>query len=182
VAYGKASVTEVSWAEINARYCGQFNIEKASALLVDSKYSKLNIDEVSSLVCDSKYDGINVEKAKNIVVTSGYTNLTFGTVTKKLEVETRYGNISVENIPSGFEMMSVKAGYCSVRLGIDPSACYKLNANSSYGSIKVDDEEFSPNKRIIGNTSTELEGQVGNCSNTASSVDVSVSYGSAKLY
>ncbi len=182
VAYGKATVDAMGWAEINARYCGQFNIEKASALLVDSRYSKVSIGDVSSLVCESKYDGYNVSNANNIVVSSGYTNLNFGTITKKLEVETRYGNLSVERIPAGFEKVSVEAGYCAVRLGIDPAACYMLNAESSYGSIKVDDAIFSPVKRIIGNTSTELEGKVGGCSNPAAIVSVDASYGSVKLY
>ena len=30
-------------------------------------------------------------------------------------------------IPAGFEKVTVKAGYCAVKLGIDPAACYKLN-------------------------------------------------------
>ena len=54
VAYGKASVDELGWAEINARYCGQFSIDRATALLVDSRYSKISVGEVSSLVADSQ--------------------------------------------------------------------------------------------------------------------------------
>ena len=182
VAYGKATIGDVSWAEINSRYCGQFSIDKATALLVDSKYSKLTIGEISSLVCESKYDGYSVTKANNIMMTSGYTNLNFGTVSKKVEVDTRYGNLTVDRVPEGFESVSVKAAYCAVKLGIDPSACYSLEAKSSYGNVKLDDSNFSPDKRIVGNTSTELAGQVGKCSNPASKVEVSASYGSVKLY
>jgi len=182
VSYGKASADELGWAEIYARYCGQFDIDKATALLVDSRYSKISVGEVSSLVADSKYDGYNVISANNIVIVSGYTNLNFEKVIKKLDVETKYGNLSVNNIPAGFEKLTVKAGYCAVKLAIDPAACYKLTANSSYGSIKVDDANFSPDKRIIGNTSSELSGKVGSCSNPASEVIVTTSYGSARLY
>ncbi|HUW93333.1 MAG TPA: hypothetical protein VMV74_09220 [Bacteroidales bacterium] len=182
VAYGKATVDEVSWAEVNARYCGQFSITKATALLMDTRYSKISIGAVSSLVCDSKYDGYNVEEAANIIAMSGYTNLSFQSVNKKLEVETKYGNLSVDRVPAGFEMIKVKAGYCSVRLGIESGACYTLDANSSYGSVKVDDGTFSPDKRIIGNTSSELAGKVGKCANPQSSIAITISYGSAKLY
>jgi hypothetical protein len=182
VAYGKASADELGWAEINARYCGQFEVGKATALLVDSKYSKVSVGDVSSLVAESKYDGYTVTSANNIVIVSGYTNLTFEKVNKKLDVETKYGNLTVNRIPSGFENIAVKAGYCSVKLAIDPSACYKLSANSSYGGIKVDDENFSPDKRIIGNTSSEMTGKVGKCSNPTSEVTVTTSYGSARLY
>jgi len=182
VAYGKATVDEVSWAEINARYCGQFTVAKATALLADTRYSKISIGEVSSLVSESKYDGYNVDKAVNIIAIAGYTNLSFGSVSKKLDVETKYGNLSVDRVPAGFENIKVKAAYCSVRLGIEPGACYMLNATSSYGGVKVDEAGFSPDKRIINNTSSELAGKVGSCANPKSTVDVAISYGSAKLY
>ena len=181
VAYGKATVEELGWAEINARYCGMFSVQRATALLVDSRYSKISVGEVSSLVADSKYDGYVVTNANNLVLTGGYTDLNFKRVNKKLEVETKYGNLAVERIPAGFEKITVKAGYCAVRLGIDPAACYMLDATTSYGSLKVDDTSFSPERRIIGNTSSEMAGKVGTCSNPAAVVKVTASYGSVRL-
>jgi hypothetical protein len=182
VAYGKATIDELGWAEINARYCGMFSVERAVALLIDSKYSQVSVDEVSSLVADSKYDGYSIDAANNIVVMGGYTDLKFGRVNKKLEVETKYGNLSVEKIPADFESVTVKAGYCGVRLGIDPAACYMLDASSSYGSIRIDDARFSPERRIAGNTSTELAGKVGSCSDPSATVKINTSYGSVRLY
>ena len=181
VAYGKATVDELGWAEINARYCGMFSVRRATAVLVDSRYSKISLEEVSSLVADSKYDGYIVTNANNIVLMGGYTDLNFKKVNKKLEVETKYGNLAVERIPAGFEKITVKAGYCAVRLGIDPAACYMLEATTSYGSLKVDDTSFSPEKRIVGNTSSEMAGKVGKCSNPTSQVKVTASYGSVRL-
>ncbi len=181
IAYGKGSAYDLGWAEINTRYVGMFNIDKAQALLIDSKYSKISVGEVSSLVADSKYDGYNVTAASNIVVMGGYTDFRFGKVTRKLEVETKYGNLLVDNIPAGFEEVTIKAGYCSMRLGINPEACYKLDASVSYGNIKMDDEKFSPDRRIIGNTSSELTGKAGNCRNPKSEVKIVASYGSVRL-
>lgn len=182
VAYGKGTVEELGWAEINTRYCGMFSVVRATALLVDSKYSKVSVTEVSSLVADSKYDGYTVGAANNIVVIGGYTDLNFKMVNKKLEVETKYGNLNVDRIPAGFEKVTVKAGYCAVKLGIDPEACYRLDANSSYGSVKIDDAKFSPDRRIVGNTSTELAGKVGKCANPTSEVTINASYGSVRLF
>jgi hypothetical protein len=181
VAYGKATVYELGWAEINARYVGMFSVEKAKALLIDSKYSKVSVGEASSIVTDSKYDGYSIGTVNNIVAMGGYTDFNFKKVNKKLDVETKYGNLSVEMVPAGFEKLSVKAGYCGVKLAIDPSACYRLDAKSSYGSIKFDDSLFSPDRRIIGNTSSEIAGKVGKCGNTASEVTIDTSYGSVRL-
>jgi len=182
VAYGKGTVEELGWAEINTRYCGMFSVARATALLIDSKYSKISVTEVSSLVADSKYDGYTVGAVNNIVVLGGYTDLNFKRVNKKLEVETKYGNLNVDRVPAGFEKVTVKAGYCAVKLGIDPEACYRLDANSSYGSVKIDDANFSPDRRIVGNTSTEMAGKVGKCANPTSTVTINASYGSVRLF
>lgn len=181
LAYGKATAYELGWAEINTRYVGMLSVERATALLIDSKYSKVSVNEVSSLVADSKYDGYTVGEVNNIVVMGGYTDLKFSRVNKKLDVDTKYGNLSVDVIPPRFEKVTVKAGYCAVRLGIDPAACYRLDATSSYGSIKLDEGLFSPDRRIVGNTSTEMAGKVGRCDRPRAEVSITTSYGSVKL-
>lgn len=181
LAYGKATAYELGWAEINARYVGMLSIERAQALLLDSKYSKVSVGEVSSLVTDSKYDGYSVGAANNIVAMGGYTDFKFKRVNRKLEVETKYGNLTVDVIPAEFESVNVKAGYCAVKLGIAPGACYRLDARTSYGSLKMDDSNFAPDRRIQGNTSTEMAGRVGNCANPRSEVVINTSYGSVRI-
>jgi hypothetical protein len=182
VAYGKAEIKELSWGKIEARYCGQFNIEKATALAIDSKYSKMNIDEVSSVVCESKYDNYNLGSVGNFVAVGGYTNFNIKTVTKKIDVQTKYGNLIVDRIPANFKSVDVTAGYCTVKLGIDPAACYSLKAESRYGGIKLDDSNFEPQTRIIGSTNSEVSGVVGKCKEPESTVNVTTSYGSVSLY
>ena len=182
IAYGKAEITEMSWATVSARYCNQFDIDKATAITVESKYSKFNIEEASSVVCDSKYDNYSVGKVKNFVAAGGYTSFKLESVASKLSVQTKYGNLSVESIPEGFSQMDVEASYCSVKLGISSSACYNLNAQSRYGGVKLDDDNFEPVTRIVGNNSAEIKGLVGNCKNPASSVNITASYGSVTLF
>jgi hypothetical protein len=182
VAYGKAEVDELNWAEINSRYCGQFKIENATALLIDSKYSKLSLGDVSSVVCESKYDGYDLGNVNNFVAVAGYTNIKIESVSKKIDVQTKYGNLIVESIPAGFDKISISSGYCTVKLAINPSACYNLQAESKYGGIKIDDSNFDPTTRIIGNTNSEVSGKVGKCQNPTSNVTISASYGSVTLY
>ncbi len=182
LAYGNATIGELGWASINARYAGMITIEKARALTVDTKYSKLSVNEVNSLVSDSKYDGYTIGRVRNIVFSGAYTNMNFKRVDSRLEVETKYGNLTVDQIPSHFESLIVRSGYCSVKLGIDKSSCYQLNASSSYGGIRYDKENFTSVRYIAGNNSTTLEGKVGNCTSPRSEVNIKASYGSVLLY
>ena len=68
-----------------------------------------------------------------------------------------------------------------VRLGIDESASYKLDAQVSYGGLKYNEENFKNQKRIVENNSHQVSGIVGGAENPSASVNIVASYGTVKL-
>lgn len=182
LAYGKASIDEAGWLDIYVRYSNPLEITKSQALLVDCRYSKLEIGETSSVVGETKYGEVGIEKAKNLVLTGGYTSFNVGELTKKLNFQGNYGSLSVEKIPAGFESLEVDVHYLGVRLGIDESASYNLDAHTSYGGVKFNEENFKHEKHIVENNSTTLTGTVGNVAAPTATVKITSSYGQVKLY
>lgn len=182
IAYGRVTVDEAGWLDIYSRYSPSMRIEKSRALLLDSKYSKIQIGETSSLVGESRYDNIRIENINNLIFESGYDDINIGRLSKKLEFKGSYGSFSADEVPAGFEALSIETRYTGVQLGIDENASYKLDARVSYGGLKIDEDKFKYQKRIIGNTSNETSGIVGNEENPASEVNIQASYGSVKLY
>ena len=51
--------------------------------------------------------------------------------------------------------------YMGIKLGIDESANYKLDAKLSYGGLKYNEDKFRNQKRIIENNSSEISGTIG---------------------
>jgi hypothetical protein len=182
LSYGKGSIDEAGWMDIYVRYCNSLEISKSKALLVDSKYSKLRIGETSSIVGENKYDNIVIDKINNLVITGGYSTIEVGEIAKKLNFQGSYGSFSVDKIPAGFESIDVDVNYMGVRLGIDEGASYNLDAHSSYGSIKFNQDNFKNQKHIVENNSTTLTGVVGKESAPTATVKVDASYGQIKLY
>lgn len=180
IAYGKGSVEEAGWLDVNLRYCGTTNIDKSQALLLDSKYSKLVIGETSSIVGVAKYDNMRIESINNLVLDNGYTEVNIGTLTKKLEYEGSYGSFTIDRIPAGFESLDVETHYMGVRLGIEDNANYNLDARVSYGGLKYNEDNFNAQRRIIENNSNEVSGTVGK-DGTAARVKVVASYGTVRL-
>jgi hypothetical protein len=181
LAYGKGTIDEAGWLDVTLRYVGKLEITKCQALLLDSKYSKLSLGETSSLVGASKYDNIKIENIKNLVLENGYTETRIGVLTKKLDYKGNYGSFSVEDIPSGFESIDTETHYMGVRLGIAESANYKLNAKVTYGGLKYNELNFKNHNRVIGNSSSEISGTVGNEESPSSTVNIVASYGSVRL-
>lgn len=182
VAYGKGSVEEAGWIDVYARFCSSLEIVKSQALLIDSRYSKFKIGNTSSIVSDSRYDTYGIETINNLVMEAGYTTTNIGSLTKKLNYEAGYSSLNIEIVPAGFETIDAEVRYTQVRMGISESANYRLEGKSSYGGIKLNEDKFKYQKRIVENTSTEISGVVGNGESPTAKVTVSASYGSIKLY
>jgi hypothetical protein len=181
LAYGKGSIDEAGWLDLTARYVGSLEITKSQALLIDSKYSKLAIGETSSIVGDSKYDNLKIESINNLVLNNGYTETNIGVLSKKLKYEGSYGSFTVDQVKEGFESIDVDTRYMGVKLGIDESACYRLEAKVSYGELKYNEENFKNERRIIENNSSEVSGIVGKEESPKATVNVNASYGSVRL-
>jgi hypothetical protein len=181
LAYGKGTIDETGWLDLNERYVGSMEIAKSQALLLDSKYSKIIIGETSSIVGESKYDNIKIENINNLVLENGYTEVNIGELTKKLTYNGSYGSFSIDRIPAGFESLDVETHYMGVKLGIEESASYKLEAKVTYGGLKYNEDNFKNQRRIVENNSHEVSGTVGNEENPSSRVNVLASYGNVKL-
>lgn len=182
IAYGEGSIEEAGWLDLGLSYCRSLDISKSQALLVDSRYSTLNIGTTSSVVGDTKYGELSIKMINNLVLQSGYTAITIDELSKKLNFQGHYRSFSIDRIPAGFESVEIDTDYMDIELGIDQSASYNLDAHSSYGSIKFDQENFKNEKHIVENNSTTLTGVVGKESNPASKVNIITSYGQVRLY
>jgi hypothetical protein len=182
IAYGKVSIDEAGWLSIYSRYSYSLEIVKSQALLLDSRNSKLKIGETSSLVGETDYRELVIDKINNLFLKGSYASVEVGELMKKLNFKGSYGSLSVGKIPSGFESVDVDISYMGVKLGIDESASYDLDAHSSYGGIKFNENNFKHEKHIVENTSTTLTGTVGKESAPTAKVKISASYGEVKLY
>ena len=182
LAYGKGTIDEAGWLDLTIRYVGSMDITKSQALLLDSKYSKLSLGETSSVVGESKYDNIRIESINNLVLENGYTEVNIGVLTKKLRYDGSYGSFSIERVPADFESIDVETRYMGVRLGIEESANYKLDAKVSYGGLKYNEDNFKNQRRIVENNSNEVAGIVGKEESPTATVNIVASYGSVKLY
>jgi len=182
LSYGKGSIDETGWIDATIRYCGNFEVSKCQALLLDSKYSSVQIGTISSLVGESKYDKLRIDEINNLVLNAGYADINIGSLNKKLEFTGGYGSLNVDMVPAGFESVSTDTHYMGIKVAIDGSANYRLDGHVTYGSLKFNEDNFLNQHRIIENNSTEIRGVVGKESNPSAKVTVESSYGGVRLY
>ncbi|MGC9374643.1 MAG: hypothetical protein ACP5DQ_06335 [Bacteroidales bacterium] len=176
--YSKGTIDECEWLNVTLKY-SKLEIEQSKALIAVTKYSKLYVDQSSSIVCESKYDDYKIGVLSNFVGTAGYTELTFKEVSKLLDVENRYGGISVDFIPKGFEKIDIDNEYGGIKLGMDANASYQIKGYAKYADI--DYPETGRVSRIKESNSLSVEGIVGEDEKTKSEVYIQTKYGNVKL-
>jgi len=182
IGYGKMLVKSGNWLDLYLRYATLAELPSCQALLIDSKYSKLRIGTVNSAVITARYDNYSIDNINNLVIDKGYTTLSVNNAGKKISIEGSCGSVNIDHVSKDFEMIEVNTRYTGVRLGIDPAASYRLEGRSSYSGIRVPEELLTVRKRIVENTSTEIEGLIGKNKDATAYVKVESSYGSVKLY
>lgn len=178
LAYSNGTIKECEWLKLTLKY-SKLEIEKSKALIAVTKYSKLYVDNASSIVSESKYDTYKIGKVANFVTTAAYTDFKFVEIYKKLEVENRYGGITVEHMPGDFEKIDIDNEYGNVKIGLEAGTSYQLNGIAKYGDIEY--PEGGRISRIKETTETTVNGIVGNNDKTASVVEITTKYGSVNL-
>ncbi len=175
---GTSMINECNWLNLTLKY-STLEIEKCKALIAATKYSTLNVDNASSIVCESKYDTYNIGTISNFVGTTAYTEMNFKEVSKLLEVDNRYGGISVDYIPKGFEKINIENEYGGIKIAVDANASYQIKGYAKYADI--DYLETGNVSRIKESNSLTVEGTVGEDDNTKSKVHIQTKYGNVKL-
>jgi hypothetical protein len=179
LSYSNGSIQETKWIEADMKY-SKLSITESKALAILSKYSKLYITNGSSVVSESKYDTYEIEKLSNLVTNAAYSHFKIDQLSGKLQVDTKYTDIIVERIHAGFENIKVNNSYGSYKLGIDPSASYKINGYAKYCQI-IYPENNARVSRINENSEMKIDGYVGQEQAAKAEVSITSHYGNIKL-
>ncbi len=176
--HGQGFINEANWLALNIKYY-ELDIALAQALLIESKHSEIQVENASSIVSESGYDKVKIGKLNNFVGTGSYTTLEIDELTRKLELDTRYGRCVVGYIHPGFESISVKSSYTQHTLGIDPEATYEIEGKASFSDIKT--PSTGNISKIKENTSITLSGTVGAGDPGGSRVYIETRFGDVSL-
>ncbi|MBN2813771.1 MAG: hypothetical protein JXQ80_06810, partial [Bacteroidales bacterium] len=174
LSYSNGTIQECRWIELDIKY-SKINISDSKALVILSKYSKVFVTNGTSIVSESKYDTYEIGKLNNFVTTAAYGHFSINELTGKLQVDTKYSDVLVDQIPAGFEAIKVTNSYGNYRLGITGDASYRLNGYAKYCSI-IYPENISRLNRFNENNEMKITGIVGADQQADAEVNVTSHY------
>ncbi len=178
LSYGKAEISECNWLSFNLNY-HKIKINKGVALVFVSAFSTIEVNSCRTMVTDSKYDIYKIADISNFTTEGKYSSYKIESIDNKLFAETKYGNISANDISQSFDKIDIKASFTNIKLNFSDKASYYLDANINYGNIETP-KKSNINKHITFSDKT-VQGIIGTNKNTTSSVILQCKYGNIDL-
>jgi hypothetical protein len=178
IAYSKANIGEVKNLSLVLSYSPDFKLGKGNNLKIESRYSGVNIDNGKQIDANSKYDHYDINNIDTLIINSMYTGISVNKLNKKLSLINGYGNVTIKEIPAGFESITIQNKYAGIKLGIASDASYKINGKVRFSNIKHPEGKLN---KIRANNNYEVNGTIGNSENPKSSVLIDSSYGIVNL-
>ncbi len=178
VKFGKANIDWIKGAVMILKY-SEFNTGYAGSLNLNSSYSDLSADKIIAL--DALFEGGNIKITDLSVITgkSKFSDITIGTLGKKIEMTNNYGNFTVRTIPVDFASINVTNSYGNIDLGITRPASYTLDADMHFCNLDYDKTSFRADYLNDSSHDLQVRGTFG--TDPKGTVKVSSNYGNVSL-
>lgn len=151
LAYGNGTINRVGNASIESAHC-TLNFKEAQDLEIDSKYSTISVEKAGDIRCDTKYDtyklgevgefrntgkydNLEIQRAESVYLDSDYTHFFARSITKNIDLEMSYGDVTVEELTRGFSAANLLGEYSDFKLGVASGTNFELDANATYAGI-----------------------------------------------
>ncbi len=139
LAYSNGVIDQAGSLKLDLSF-SKIEVEKADVFTAQTKYSGINAITCNSFFCESKYDNFKFDEVKNLSGNLQYSNLKAGKFSGKLELETSYTGVKIEQVLPSFESIKINNSRGSYKIGIHPETSFDLYGNSSRGEFDL--EEF----------------------------------------
>jgi hypothetical protein len=175
-----STIDSMKDGDINIDY-STLTIENATKVDLSMDYSTMNFNSVEDLSFSADYGSLVVDNVDSADGTGDYTGLKFGTVNKRLKLNTDYGNIRIKNLAEGFEDINIDTEFASVKIGMAPNISFDFVIDLQYAGFKRDDSNINMRKSIKKNNKAYYEGTYGK-GNSNSKITIKSEYGGVTFY
>ena len=170
----KSSIGFMKNGTIKANYSG-FTLGKADEIKLSGNYNNTEILDIKSLDYNCDYGKIIIEKSQDLIGRSNYLTSRIGTITGSANLNSTYGNISIEKLTSTTNNISIMASYTQVKLGFERSFDFNFSINTSYSNFKGENI-VNVTKSSKDGSNKMYSGYHGSPS-TSNSININSSYG-----
>lgn len=166
--------------KINADY-SSFTLKRVGKLQLIADYTQSKIEYAEELSYNCDYGALLIGDIGILKGNGDYLDIDVKSISEMLILNSDYGSVDVNTLKSTIKEVVIKTDYSGVSLGYAVDFNFSFKVKTSYGSIKMDEDDVVIMKRSEENTSKFYLGYRGD-KNAENSIHISTSYGGVKLH
>jgi hypothetical protein len=121
-----ASINSIVSGKIEASF-SEISIGESGDLSINSISSRYEIKKTGMIRTESRRDKFFITSIESLQGNSYFTDFNFDKLNKEINLTSRYGNLNIDLVGKGFELIDINSGYSDISIGFDPSASYNLD-------------------------------------------------------
>lgn len=160
--YGKVRIQQANKIDMELKYVTDGEIENVKQLVLTSAYSRLDFGKVETLELESKYDRFDIDNLGSVAMEAAYSDFRITNLEKTFKAPVfRYGKIKISHLSPAFNLVEIAASYSPIRIGVSNDHNFKVDAETSYGSIRISNLKTTMYEVDKGRNVEVLKGIIG---------------------
>jgi hypothetical protein len=168
-----ATVSSIASGKIDASF-SEFSSNELGDVTINSISSKYWIKKAGTVTIESRRDKFDIDNIKTIKGTSYFTDFNLKNLRDEASLSTRYGNLDIDPVQSGFGSINLNTGYTDVSLGFEAGSSYNLDIRQLNSFLVISEKSARTEKKVLNEDKKEYitSGTVGkNPGNSKVSID-----------
>ncbi len=174
-----STIGRMKGGSINADY-SKFTVEEAGKIRLNADYTTSVFENLKSLSYNCNYGSLKIHNGASVIGNGDYLTTRLGSISKKVDINSDYGSIRIENLQEGFDSVTINGDYCGIKIGV-PNSAFNFVLKLSYGSFKREGDNYEFIKQIVKSSSKYYEGYFKS-QNSGSIIKIDSDYGSVTFY
>lgn len=181
--FGSASMQDLNDAELNINY-SDLTIRKVNALVLNSRSSTLEIEEASTIEIASTRDKLGVKRCSSVNGDASFTRIRINELASTCNMNTKYGELRLNNVERNFRTIQVKSEYTDVFMGFSTADSYAMDlVYDAKTNLNISSAIITQLKKETLNAKAGTIQATGNIGKSGSShVSVTAKAGSMSLF
>lgn len=150
-----AKISSIASGSIDASF-SELSIGETGDLSINSISSKYDIKKAGMIRGESKRDKFFIENIESLQGNAYFTDYNVNNLRKEMNLTTRYGSISTEQIEKGFELITVNSSYSDLSLRFDPGTSYNIDIRHINAFLVLPDRNNKTEEKTLNQDKKEF--------------------------
>lgn len=143
-----AEIKSIGSGKVSVTY-GEVKIDEMTDVSLVSRAAKVKIGNAGKIEIDSKRDDFIISGLKSIKGTAYFSDINISKITGEVSLYTKYGNLSVDDVPDDFKLIDINSSYTDINLGFDKNASFTLEIRHANATVITSGIEPQPSETEV---------------------------------